>query len=422
MDINTASKLFQDCLTYPKQDVNLKPITIDDIDEQLLNQMYLKRERKLESLNRNFGSKEKQFKLAPLRDFQYFEVDIPEMTNGRQLLNILCNLAESESVQHPYAVVFKMKNVQEFTITFYGRTTMRLNTLPISNISEKKLFAKYFDDKRVAEIQQATMGYLVDLKPFFTEDKIKALRRELPETFSRFMEEDIGERNYPEKMVFIGVLQEIMKHQFDNIPVAACFKLAIHKGKSGMINDILYPYRNSSITLASSTNEKTKHLREGVERFIKTFLPTNEDGLYDEEMINKYAEEFKKFYIGTNIILPPTIYGTPRWYNECYQNAIKYSKPDIFITMTTNPKWKEIQQALQQGESHTDRPDLCARVLKMKADSLLKDLVEHSILGEVQAHTVCGLPHIHILLIMKDGYKPLTPEAVNKIVCAEFPD
>merc|ERR1712135_31543 len=145
------------------------------------------------------------------------------MTNGRQLLNILCNLAES--VQHPFAVVFKMKNVQEFTITFYGRTTMRLNTLPISNISEKKLFAKYFDDKHVAEIQQATMGgekeFLVDLKPFFTEDKIKALRRELPETFSRFMEEDIGECSFAEEMVFIGVLLDIMRNYFNNIPVAA---------------------------------------------------------------------------------------------------------------------------------------------------------------------------------------------------------
>merc|ERR1712136_272988 len=150
-----------------------------------------KRERKLESLNRNFGSKERKFRMEPLRNFQYFEVDIPEMTNGRQLLNVLCNLAES--VPEQSVVVFKMKHFQEFAISIHGRNTMRLNTLPISK-SSKKLFAKYFDDKHIAEIQQATMGDHVDLKPFFTEDKIKALRKELPETFSRFMEKDIGGR------------------------------------------------------------------------------------------------------------------------------------------------------------------------------------------------------------------------------------
>jgi len=271
MDINSVSKLFQDCLTYPKQDVNLKRITIDDIDEQLLNHMHLKRERKLESLNRNYGSKEKQFKIAPLCDFQYFELDIPEKTNGRQLLNVLCNLRES--VQDRSIVVFKKKNVQEFAITVFGRYLMRLTTLPISK-SSKKLFAKYFDDKYVDQIQQASMEvdakYLVDLKPFFTEDKIKALRKELPETFSKFMEEDIGECSFAEEMVFIGVLLDIMRNYFNNIPVAACYKLAIDEGRSGMINDIIHPYRNPSVTMALSTDEIAKDLREDVETFIKT--------------------------------------------------------------------------------------------------------------------------------------------------------
>ena len=135
---------------------------------------------------------------------------------------------------------------------------------------------------------------------------------------------------------------------------------------------------------------------------------------------------------GKKVILPPTIYGSPRWYNECYRNAMaivrRYSKPDLFITFTCNPKWDEIQSALYPGESYKDRPDLCVQVFKMKADGMLKDLTEKCIFGEVDAYTATiefqkrGLPHIHILLILKNGFKPITPELVDTFVCAEIPD
>lgn len=135
---------------------------------------------------------------------------------------------------------------------------------------------------------------------------------------------------------------------------------------------------------------------------------------------------------GRRIILPPTVLGSPRFYNEKFQDAMaivrKYGKPDLFLTFTCNPKWQEIQDALHEGESYTDRPDLCARVFKLKADQLLNDLLVSHVLGKVRAYTATvefqkrGLPHIHIVLIMEDGYKPLTPEIVDTIVSAEIPD
>ena len=49
---------------------------------------------------------------------------------------------------------------------------------------------------------------------------------------------------------------------------------------------------------------------------------------------------------GQRIILPPTIYGTPRFYQECFYDAmalvLHFGKPDYFITITTNPNWLEI--------------------------------------------------------------------------------
>jgi len=50
--------------------------------------------------------------------------------------------------------------------------------------------------------------------------------------------------------------------------------------------------------------------------------------------------------IGKMIILPSTFIGSPRNMLQNYQDAMaivsKFGKPDLFITMTCNPKWREI--------------------------------------------------------------------------------
>ena len=82
---------------------------------------------------------------------------------------------------------------------------------------------------------------------------------------------------------------------------------------------------------------------------------------------------------GKRIILPPTIYGTPRFYQECFYDAMAlvmhFGKPDYFITVTTNPNWIEIKDSLFQGQSTQDRPDLGVRVFKIKLDSIIDDLM-----------------------------------------------
>ena len=51
---------------------------------------------------------------------------------------------------------------------------------------------------------------------------------------------------------------------------------------------------------------------------------------------------------GKRIILPPSIYGSPRFYQECFYDAMAlvmhFGKPDYFITVTTNPNWTEIEK------------------------------------------------------------------------------
>ena len=58
-------------------------------------------------------------------------------------------------------------------------------------------------------------------------------------------------------------------------------------------------------------------------------------------------------------------------------------KPDLFITMTCNPKWPEITRELLPGQSAADRPDLITRVFNLRLKELLRDLTKKLIFGKV---------------------------------------
>ncbi|XP_021964240.1 uncharacterized protein LOC110859586 [Folsomia candida] len=96
--------------------------------------------------------------------------------------------------------------------------------------------------------------------------------------------------------------------------------------------------------------------------------------------------------------------------------------------MTCNPKWDEVMENLQPGQTPEFRPDLVARVFHIKLKELLNDICKRHILGTPVANVYViefqkrGLPHVHILLILKVDCKPKDPERVNKLVSAEIPD
>ena len=60
------------------------------------------------------------------------------------------------------------------------------------------------------------------------------------------------------------------------------------------------------------------------------------------------------------------------------------SRPDLFITMTTNPNWAEIKTNLEHGQQAHDRPELVLRVHKQKLYKLM-DLLKDGAFGELQA-------------------------------------
>jgi hypothetical protein len=136
--------------------------------------------------------------------------------------------------------------------------------------------------------------------------------------------------------------------------------------------------------------------------------------------------------LGTKIILPSSFAGGPRQMWQLYHDAmgiVPYcGKPHLFITMTANPKWEEITNALLPGQMSQDRPDLVARVFQLKLQALLTLINKKNIFGRPVAHVYvaefqkCGLPHAHILVILQASDKPRNATDYDRIVCAEIPD
>ncbi|EFO90980.1 hypothetical protein CRE_27833 [Caenorhabditis remanei] len=135
---------------------------------------------------------------------------------------------------------------------------------------------------------------------------------------------------------------------------------------------------------------------------------------------------------GTRVFLPGSFAGSPRHMVGQFQDALtvvsKYGKPDLFVTITCNPNWREIKESLSPGQVATDRPDVVARVFNLKIEVVKKDIFEKHVYGEAASWIYVvefqkrGLPHVHMLVILKDAWKPRTATQVDEIVCAELPD
>ncbi|XP_055924693.1 uncharacterized protein LOC129956776 [Argiope bruennichi] len=115
--------------------------------------------------------------------------------------------------------------------------------------------------------------------------------------------------------------------------------------------------------------------------------------------------------IGNTFVLPSSYIGSPRNMQEYIQDAMTYvrhyGRPDLFITFTCNPNWKEIQTLLLPGQQTIHRHDITALfgITRCWLYSI-----------EWQKR---GLPHAHILIWLQDKIRS---EEIDQIISAEIPD
>ena len=134
--------------------------------------------------------------------------------------------------------------------------------------------------------------------------------------------------------------------------------------------------------------------------------------------------------LGKRIILPSSFSGSTRHMQQQCQDALAINRyfggGDLFVTMTANASWPEIQNALLNGQEPSDRPDLVVRVFHAKLRSLIQDL-KNGVLGAMAAFLYTiefqkrGLPHAHIIVFLKPHAKLHTPDQVDSLMSSEFP-
>ncbi|KAK9742235.1 hypothetical protein RND81_03G157600 [Saponaria officinalis] len=95
--------------------------------------------------------------------------------------------------------------------------------------------------------------------------------------------------------------------------------------------------------------------------------------------------------LGHSMILPASFPGCFRFLFQNYQDALAICRwagpPDLFITFTCNPKWVEIEEFLKShpGQRPEERPDVIARVFKIKLNELIRDITKGAFFGRVLA-------------------------------------
>lgn len=104
-----------------------------------------------------------------------------------------------------------------------------------------------------------------------------------------------------------------------------------------------------------------------------------------------------------------------------------YGKPDLFATITCNPKGPEIVENLA-GQNASDRPDIVARVFNLKLNEIMDDIIQNEIFGKVVYYVYTieyqkrGLPHCHLVIKIASPNSPSAANHYDKFVSAEIPD
>ena len=151
-----------------------------------------------------------------------------------------------------------------------------------------------------------------------------------------------------------------------------------------------------------------------------------------EDALSLNDDEVDLNQIGQRIILPSSYLGGPRDMHQRYLDGMAiarhFKKIDIFLTMTANPNWIEIKRELLPLQTIIDRPELVSRVFQLKKKALMNAILKEGIFGPCVAHVYAiefqkrGLPHMHLLLFLKSEYKLLTPDVVDSMISAQWPD
>ena len=112
--------------------------------------------------------------------------------------------------------------------------------------------------------------------------------------------------------------------------------------------------------------------------------------------------------------LPSSFHGGRRNLKMRASNALaivsELEGPTLFITLTGNPNWPEVQSQMLPGQTAFDRDDIMCMSFKARLDNVLKNIRAGKYFGPHQVVYMIrvieyqhrGLPHAHIVVKLKD--------------------
>ena len=165
------------------------------------------------------------------------------------------------------------------------------------------------------------------------------------------------------------------------------------------------------------------------------FIMMNQDTIHGEvyaSLANAVATnvDVDTESLGQRTILP-SFAGTIHHMQQLLPDALAinhyFKGGDLFLTMTANPTWPKIQNALEPGQTAADHLDLAVCSFHQKQRQLIKD-IEDRIFEKALAYVFTivfqkyGLPHMHCIIFLNQESKLHTPEQINSLLSSEFPD
>lgn len=150
----------------------------------------------------------------------------------------------------------------------------------------------------------------------------------------------------------------------------------------------------------------------------------NEDDLDNDSDDDEGDNERQHFSSKNKTFLADSFTGSPRHLKKLSMNALtivsELGPPDAFITITFNPLWPEVTQALLSGQSVFDRPDLQARIFHARLEAFLSNLrsgkyykredgspIGLAYLLRVIEYQNRGLPHCHVVHKLDHEHNPI---------------
>jgi len=227
---------------------------------------------------------------------------------------------------------------------------------------------------------------------------------------------DLGHSGKPTLAQFYNFIFQIREGKFNPL-------FRVHKGTLQCVTDAGLKVVDDKLRYIREHGQKILHRSETAETLRQLMA---EQG----RLLNKP--------VGRLVILPTTFRRGQKFMNKQYLDTMailsKHGTPDLFITVACNPKSPEMVEAMKAGgmndiEQFTNyRHDVVMRVFWYQFKVLFSELIFYQVLGAVRAFAYVlelqkfGLPHVHFFLVFEREFKINTPQQIDAIIRAEFPD